>query len=318
MERKFDWTEIEVISFDLDDTLWHCEPVLVKAELALRQFWLDRGHVEMHRGLTAKAMVECANQVRLQFPHKSGDVSFIRIETLKLLAAQHCQFTSQAELDLTCQLAFDEFFHHRTLHVSDHFFPGSLDALRRIRNLGLRVGTISNGNAQVDKIPELMGLVECHVSPALHPVLAKPWREPFDLLRVGLGNVTFTGHTGKVCTGRFTDNNCIISGSHDRTIKIWDLVKGYCVKTIFTLSSCNDLALFGGEGEVIVSGHLDNNLRIWDARTGNNIREITGIHSGQITNVEILPNSLQILTTSRDNTLQVLDVRTYKAVATYA
>ncbi|KAH6595567.1 hypothetical protein BASA61_003758 [Batrachochytrium salamandrivorans] len=101
--------------------------------------------------------------------------------------------------------------------------------------------------------------------------------------------VTFTGHTGKVCTGRFTDNNCIISGSHDRTIKIWDLVKGYCVKTIFTLSSCNDLALFGGEGEVIVSGHLDNNL-----------------------------HSLQILTTSRDNTLQVLDVRTYKAVATYA
>lgn len=186
---SFDWAEIEVISFDLDDTLWHCEPVLVKAELALRQFWLDRGHEAMHRGLTTAAMMECANQVRVEFPDRSGDVSFVRVETLKRLAAQHCQFASQSELDLTCQLAFDEFFHHRTLHVSDHFFPGSLDALRRIRNLGLRVGTISNGNAQVDKIPELAGLVECHVSPALHPVLAKPGREPFDLLRAGLGNV---------------------------------------------------------------------------------------------------------------------------------
>nr|KAJ3419570.1 hypothetical protein HK105_006796 [Polyrhizophydium stewartii] len=100
---------------------------------------------------------------------------------------------------------------------------------------------------------------------------------------------TLTGHIGRVYSARFSDSNGVVTGSHDRTIKIWDLNKGYCIKTIFTLSSCNDLALLGGEGAVIASGHLDNNLRIWDARSGNIIREVTGIHFGQITSVEVSP-----------------------------
>ncbi|RKO83771.1 WD40-repeat-containing domain protein, partial [Blyttiomyces helicus] len=102
---------------------------------------------------------------------------------------------------------------------------------------------------------------------------------------------TLTGHIGKVYAARFTDSNRVISGSHDRTIKLWDLAKGYCIKTIFTLSSCNDLISLDGDGTVIVSGHLDNNLRIWDTRSGNLVKEVTGIHSGQITGVEASPSS---------------------------
>ncbi|KAI8926735.1 WD40-repeat-containing domain protein [Entophlyctis helioformis] len=129
---------------------------------------------------------------------------------------------------------------------------------------------------------------------------------------------TLTGHIGKVYAARFTDSNGVVSGSHDRTIKIWDLNKGYCVKTIFTLSSCNDLALLDGDGMVIASGHLDNNLRLWDTRSGNLIREVSGIHFGQITSVEVSPDLSQMLTTSRDNTLKLMDLRTYRTVATFA
>ncbi|KAI9335302.1 WD40-repeat-containing domain protein [Obelidium mucronatum] len=59
---------------------------------------------------------------------------------------------------------------------------------------------------------------------------------------------TLTGHIGKVFSAKFTDTNRVISGSHDRTLKVWDLNKGYCLRTIFTLSSCNDLDLLDGEG----------------------------------------------------------------------
>lgn len=38
----------------------------------------------------------------------------------------------------------------------------------------------------------------------------------------------------------------------------------------------------------LASGHLDNNLRLWDTRTGNGIKELTGIHRGQITSVSVL------------------------------
>ncbi len=71
------------------------------------------------------------------------------------------------------------------------------------------------------------------------------------------------GHIGKVYTAKFSASDRIVSGSHDRTLKIWDLTKGYCVKTLFTLSSCNDLCILDNDGNVIVSGHLDNGIRIW-------------------------------------------------------
>jgi autophagy-related protein 16-1 len=102
---------------------------------------------------------------------------------------------------------------------------------------------------------------------------------------------TLTGHLSKIFSARYTDMNTIVSGSHDRTIKVWDLTRGVCSKTIFTLSSCNDLASLSSDGSMIISGHLDNNLRIWDTKSGQMIREITGIHFGQITSVQASPGT---------------------------
>ena len=59
---------------------------------------------------------------------------------------------------------------------------------------------------------------------------------------------TLTGHMQNVYSARFVHSTMVISGSHDRTIKVWDLTKGYCVKNIFTLSSCNDLAPLNADG----------------------------------------------------------------------
>ncbi|CAG8801464.1 36668_t:CDS:2, partial [Racocetra persica] len=102
-----------------------------------------------------------------------------------------------------------------------------------------------------------------------------------------------------------------ITGSHDRTIKVWDLQKGYCIRTIFSFSSCNDVVPLDEEGTTLVSGHLDNNLRFWDVRSGKDIKELTGIHLGQITSVSVSPDGSKVLTNSRDNTLKIVDLRTY-------
>ncbi|CAO3648058.1 unnamed protein product [Cunninghamella blakesleeana] len=129
---------------------------------------------------------------------------------------------------------------------------------------------------------------------------------------------TLTGHISKVYAARFTmDSQRVISASHDRTLKIWDLNKGYCIKTIFTFSSCNDVALMDPDGYTLVSGHLDATLRIWDAKSGNGIKDINGIHNDQITSTSLSPDGNAILTSSRDNTLSMIDVRMYKVLQTF-
>ncbi|KAG0339463.1 hypothetical protein BG004_006812 [Podila humilis] len=135
-------------------------------------------------------------------------------------------------------------------------------------------------------------------------------------LGTGRPRHTLTGHIGKVFSARFNpDSSKVVSGSHDRTIKVWDLQKGYCIRTMFTFASVNDVCLLDFDGSTIASGHLDNTLRFWDARSGNCVKEVTGIHLGQITSVCPSADGTQILTNSRDNTLRIVDVRTYETLS---
>lgn len=121
------------------------------------------------------------------------------------------------------------------------------------------------------------------------------------------------GHVSKVPTAAFTNSQKILTGSHDRTIKIWDLCKGYCVRTIFTLSSVNGISIVDSDGDVFVSGHLDSNLRVLDARSGGVVKEIVGVHGGQVTGVEVFGGN-RVLTTSRDHSLRVIDLRTFEVL----
>ena len=46
-------------------------------------------------------------------------------------------------------------------------------------------------------------------------------------------------------------------------------------------SSCATLGTHCRSG--IVSGHVDNHIRFWDSRSGECTNELTGVHTGQIT-----------------------------------
>jgi len=129
---------------------------------------------------------------------------------------------------------------------------------------------------------------------------------------VSLGRVkhSLLGHVGKVYAAEFSyDTQKVVTGSHDRSMKVWDINRGYCTRTIFCYSSCNDLAI-SRDASIIISGHLDNIVRFWDLKTGDMAHEITSVHSGQVTCVRCSPDGRTILTNSRDNTLRLFDVRT--------
>ncbi|XP_072263867.1 autophagy-related protein 16-1 isoform X3 [Pyxicephalus adspersus] len=116
---------------------------------------------------------------------------------------------------------------------------------------------------------------------------------------------TLTGHSGKVLSAKFLlDNARIVSGSHDRTLKLWDLRNKVCIKTVFAGSSCNDIVC---TEQCVMSGHFDKKIRFWDIRTESIVRELE--LQGRITALDLNPERTELLSCSRDDLIKVIDLR---------
>ncbi|KAL4101390.1 hypothetical protein PRIC1_005142 [Phytophthora ramorum] len=134
--------------------------------------------------------------------------------------------------------------------------------------------------------------------------------------RVGTGRVmqTLTGHKGKVLAAEFSPvvPHEVITGSSDRSLRVWDVMRGVRLQTVSCVSSCNDIAAPSGADAGFVqfaSAHQDGAVRFWDTRTRRCVQELRGLHTEQATSVSFGGNEL--LTNSRDHSLRVIDPRTY-------
>ncbi|EGG15547.1 autophagy protein 16 [Cavenderia fasciculata] len=176
-----------------------------------------------------------------------------------------------------------------------------------------------SGNHKTTLLGASQSIMAVQFSPNDEHILGTSNDNSARLWNVELGRPrhTLTGHIGKVYTGKFfAGSDKVATGSHDRTIKLWDLQKGYCNRTIFCFSSCNDLLPLSG-GSTIVSGHVDHSIRFWDSNTGEPIHVLTGVHEGQVTSISQSLDPFTILTNSRDHTLKLIDVRTYETIRTF-
>uniref|UniRef100_A0A3Q3MW85 APG16-like 1 n=1 Tax=Mastacembelus armatus TaxID=205130 RepID=A0A3Q3MW85_9TELE len=117
---------------------------------------------------------------------------------------------------------------------------------------------------------------------------------------------TLTGHSGKVLSARFLlDNARIVSGSYDRTLKLWDLRSKVCMKTVFAGSSCNDIVC---TEQCVMSGHFDKKVRFWDIRAESIVRELELL--GRVTSLDLNHDRTELLTCSRDDLIKIIDLRT--------
>ena len=127
------------------------------------------------------------------------------------------------------------------------------------------------------------------------------------------------GHANKItCVRFFGGEKGVITGSADRSLKIWDISrKTYRQTTTLRHSAtpyCVDVA---SDAFTAVSGHIDGGLRFWDIRTGDRTAEILGLHEGGVTSVQFHPIiGNQVLTTGKDSSIKVVDIRTCTALQT--
>jgi len=112
------------------------------------------------------------------------------------------------------------------------------------------------------------------------------------------------------------DGTHIVSGSHDKTIRVWDAQTGTTVAGPF--HGHTDIVTsvaFSPDGTHIVSGSHDNTIRVWDAQTGTTVAGPFDGHTNGVISVAFSPDGTHIVSGSYDNTIQVWDAQTGTTVA---
>lgn len=107
---------------------------------------------------------------------------------------------------------------------------------------------------------------------------------------------------------KFLSDAKAVTGSYDRTLKIWDLRSHGCTETKFAGSSCNDIVTTDGSGSTIISGHFDKKIRFWDTRAADASASDVELE-GKITSLDLSKDCKYLLCCVRNDTIQLLDLR---------
>lgn len=123
----------------------------------------------------------------------------------------------------------------------------------------------------------------------------------------------FTGHNNKINAVSFTnEREKCVSSSDDRSLKIWDLEKGFCSSTINCLSSCFTVDYFTFE-PTLVTGHKDGSLRLYSLKEGKAIFHEKNFFDGPLSCVKLSSNNNYIVASSQEgNCLKIYDNRMKK------
>ena len=103
------------------------------------------------------------------------------------------------------------------------------------------------------------------------------------------------------------DGKFIVSGSYDRTVRIWETESGRCLKTLEGHSTAVLDVAISADGKFIVSGSVDKTLKIWETESGRCLKTLEG-HSNSIWGVAISTNGKFIVSGSNDKTLRIWDI----------
>jgi hypothetical protein len=128
---------------------------------------------------------------------------------------------------------------------------------------------------------------------------------------------SFPRHSSKVKSVKFSpDGKSALSGSEDKTLKLWDLATGNLLRSFEGHAHKVGSVAFSPDGSRVLSGAWDKTLKLWETATGKLLHTFEG-HSGEVVSVAYSPDGSRALSGSWDNTLKLWDVATGTLLRTF-
>ncbi|KAI8381470.1 quinon protein alcohol dehydrogenase-like superfamily [Radiomyces spectabilis] len=126
-------------------------------------------------------------------------------------------------------------------------------------------------------------------------IVERNWRNDKYRLRV------LSGHTDGVMCVQFCDlMNVLMTGSYDKTVRVWNMETGQEVRVLTGHTRCVRALQF--DDAKLVTGAMDNTLKIWNWHTGQCIRTLEG-HTGGVLSLHF--DSRILASGSTDRTIRV-------------
>ncbi|HYV47513.1 MAG TPA: TIR domain-containing protein [Myxococcaceae bacterium] len=111
------------------------------------------------------------------------------------------------------------------------------------------------------------------------------------------------------------DGQRLLSGSYDRSLKVWDAASGECLLTLSGHSSPVRACAWSPDGQHLLSGSDDRSLKVWDAASGECLLTLSG-HSNPVRACAWSPDGQRLLSGSDDRSLKVWDAASGECLLT--
>lgn len=118
------------------------------------------------------------------------------------------------------------------------------------------------------------------------------------------------GHAQQVIAVAVTpDGRVAVSGSLDRTLKVWDIESGRELQTLGGHAAFITAVAISSDGRRALSASADTTVRVWDLTSGEQLLTFAG-HTESVTGVAVVPDGQHALSCSWDGSLAIWSLET--------
>jgi WD40 repeat protein len=189
------------------------------------------------------------------------------------------------------------------IHLTTGIMLLALDALFRNDNAAQFPLNLDRRRPMTKTLARLMPCALLLLATSPTQALAQP-KEP----------TTLKGHTGPCAVAFSPDGKTLATGSHDKTIKLWDVKTGKEQATLEGHTHPVSSVTFSPDGKTLASGS-ENGVRLWDVATGKTTLILKGRGAGEHPTFSTDGKTLAVAGVNWfDDTITLWDVGTGKFV----